>query len=104
MLAETRRVLKPTGWFCFDTPNRAVTRVQVGDELFVNPDHKYEYTHQEMLDLLTQAGFEVVEQKGITLCPSARTGAFDAIDMLNHVGLYDEIEDCYLLYYRCRVK
>jgi SAM-dependent methyltransferase len=104
VLEETRRVLKPTGWFCFDTPNRAVTRVQVGDELFVNPDHKHEYTHPEMRGLLERTGFEVVEQKGVTLCPSAGTGAFDVNDLVDNVGLYDEIEDCYLLYYRCRVR
>jgi SAM-dependent methyltransferase len=104
VLGETRRVLKPTGWFCFDTPNRAVTRVQVGDGQFINPDHKYEYTHAEMTDLLTRYGFEVVEQKGITWCPSASTGRFDAADMVAHVGLYDAIEECYLLYYRCRVR
>lgn len=104
VLAETRRVLKPTGWFCFDTPNRAVTRVHVGDDLFVNPDHKHEYTHAEMTELLTRHGFEVAEQKGITWCPAAATGHFSTDDVVAHAGLYDAIEECYLLYYRCRVR
>jgi SAM-dependent methyltransferase len=104
VLAETRRVLKPTGWFCFDTPNRAVTRVQVGDDLLINPDHKYEYTHQEMVELLTRHGFDITEQKGITWCPSARKGPFEVTDLIANIGLYDAIEECYLLYYRCRVK
>jgi SAM-dependent methyltransferase len=103
VLAETRRMLKPTGSFCFDTPNRAVTRTQVGDREFINPDHKYEYTHSEMTDLLRRHGLEIVEQKGITWCPTARrTGRFDLGEMIANVGLYDDVEDCYLLYYRCR--
>lgn len=102
VLAETRRVLKPTGRFCFDTPNRAVTRAQVGDDLFINPDHKHEYTHAEMRGLLLRHGFEVEEQKGITWCPSAAEGRFDLGEMTAHIGMYDDIENCYLLYYRCR--
>lgn len=102
VLAEARRVLKPTGSLCFDTPNRAVTRVQVGDDQFINPDHKYEYTHAEMLDAIRRNGLEVVEQKGVTWCPSARTGVFDPGDVIRNVGLFDDIENCYLLYYRCR--
>jgi SAM-dependent methyltransferase len=105
VLAEARRVLKPDGWFCFDTPNRAVTRLQVGDEQFINPDHKHEYTHAEMAGLLTKHRFEVVEAKGISWMPvSALTGLFDASEMAVNVGLYDDIEASYLLYYRCRPK
>ena len=102
VLAECARVLKPTGSLCFDTPNRAITRLQVGDDGFINPDHKYEYTHGEMVDAIRRNGLEVVEQKGITWCPSARTGAFDLNDMVQNVGVYDDVENCYLLYYRCR--
>lgn len=102
VLAECRRVLKPTGSLCFDTPNRAITRLQVGDNLFINPDHKHEYTHAEMVDAIRRNGLEVVEQKGITWCPSARTGTFDLTDMIQNVGIYDDIENSYLLYYRCR--
>lgn len=102
VLAETRRVLKPCGRFCFDTPNRAVTRVQFGDGQFINPDHKYEYTHAEMRDLLDRHGFEVEEQKGISWCPSAAEGRFDLGEIMENIGVYDDIENCYLLYYRCR--
>jgi SAM-dependent methyltransferase len=103
VLAEARRVLRPTGHFCFDTPNRALTRLQVGDHQFINPDHKVEYAHPEMVELLHRHGFEVAEAKGITWMPeSARTGQFDISEMLCHVGVYDDIENCYLLYYRCR--
>jgi SAM-dependent methyltransferase len=103
VLAETRRVLKPSGWFCFDTPNRAITRVQYPDGGFINPDHKYEYTHPEVVDLLHRHGFAVTEAKGISWCPSVRArGEFDLADIVAHVGVYDAVEECYLLYYRCR--
>lgn len=44
-IQEAMRVLKPGGYFCLDTPNRAITKIHTawrgGD--FVNPDHKIEY-------------------------------------------------------------
>ena len=52
MLAEVRRVLVPGGWFCLDTPNRRVTELQLGPDVFSNPDHKLEYTHEHLSGLL----------------------------------------------------
>lgn len=102
-LAEVRRILAPDGWFCFDTPNRGITKIQSPGE-YINPDHKYEYTHAEMTALLAAAGFEVAEAKGLTWMPKTRaTGVFRLSEMLENVGVYDDIEDCYLLYYRCRI-
>ena len=60
-LAEVRRILSPDGWFCFDTPNRGITKIQSPGE-YINPDHKYEYTHAEMTALLSAAGFEAISR------------------------------------------
>jgi predicted SAM-dependent methyltransferase len=98
---EVRRILRPGGFFCLDTPNRAVTRLQCPDRL-INPDHKHEYTHTEISDLLVQAGFEIREAKGLCLAAeSVRQGRFIEDDCRHHEGVYDDIESCYLLYYRC---
>ena len=56
MLAEVRRVLVPGGWFCLDTPNRRVTAMQLGPDVLSNPDHKLEYTHAHLSELLRDAG------------------------------------------------
>ena len=101
-LAEVRRILAPTGFFCFDTPNRALTKLQLPNS-YINPDHKYEYTHQEMTRLLTNAKLAIIEEKGISWMPdSARTHNFRITEMMMNVGMYDKIEQCYLLYYKCR--
>ncbi len=102
VFAEARRVLKPDGWFCFDTPNSLVTHIQC-PERYLNPDHKYEYSCEEMRDLIRRHGFEITEAKGITLMrETVRSGIFQVGEMVTNVGLYDDIEACYLQYYRCR--
>lgn len=46
LLKEARRVLRSDGYLALDTPNRALTEIQLrdADEEFINPDHKIEYT------------------------------------------------------------
>lgn len=102
-LQEVRRVLRPNGEFCFDTPNRRITKLQFPNA-FINPDHKIEYDDPQMRALLTEAGFSIREAKGITYMPkAAATGLFDEHEFAAGIGMFDQIEDCYLLYYRCGV-
>ena len=60
VLAQVRRVLRPGGVLALDTPNSRLTRLQ--QDAFVDPDHKYEYSHKEMVALLEDSGF-VVERR-----------------------------------------
>ena len=103
MLAEIRRVLVPGGWFCLDTPNRRVTALQLGADVLSNPDHKLEYTHEHLSALLGEAGFDVVDEFGLSLADeSLARGAFDLAEVAANHGVYAEIADCYFLAYMCR--
>lgn len=101
VLEEVARVLRPGGYLALDTPNGPVCRVQ--QDAFINPDHDYEYTHQEMVGKLTAAGFDILEAKGLNLASrSLATGIFDMQEVATQRGLFADIESCYLLSYLCR--
>ena len=61
------------GRFCFDTPNRLITRFETGEDRYIDPDHKREYTPEAFTSLLTDAGFEIVQQWGILEMPNVVT-------------------------------
>jgi predicted SAM-dependent methyltransferase len=99
---EVHRILKPQGYFCLDTPNRAVTRLHSPDD-YVDADHKYEYTHPEMSSMLQRTEFAIEDAKGLCLArESLAAGRFLEEELRRRPGLYDDIESSYLLYYRCR--
>jgi SAM-dependent methyltransferase len=101
VLAQVRRVLKPGGVLALDTPNSRLTRLQ--QEAFIDPDHEYEYAHAEMVAMLRGNGFVVERAQGISYGgESVARGVFDPRELATKRGLYDDIEDCYLLAYVCR--
>jgi len=98
---EVKRVLRPGGRFALDTPNARLTRLQQDE--FVDPDHRYEYTHAELSSDLAAAGFEIVEARGLNYGGPIRTRAeFDETKVAQACGVFDAIEDCYVLAYVCR--
>ncbi|MGH2706008.1 MAG: methyltransferase domain-containing protein [Actinomycetota bacterium] len=100
-LKEVFRVLRPGGWLGLDTPNGRVCRMQQ-DEL-INPDHRVEYTHPQVVAKLERAGFEILEAKGLNYAgAAAHGGPFSTKEVAANQGVYWEIEDCYLLAYVCR--
>jgi predicted SAM-dependent methyltransferase len=101
VLAEAWRVLKPSGVLALDTPNANLTRLQ--QEAYIDPDHKYEYRHAEMAGMLRDKGFVIERAMGINYGGrSVASGAFDPVELATKRGVFDDIEDCYLLAYVCR--
>ena len=101
VLAEARRVLKPGGILALDTPNANLTRLQ--QEAFIDPDHKYEYRHAEMAAMLRGNGFVIERAMGINYGgESVARGVFDPTELATKRGVFDDIENCYLLAYVCR--
>jgi SAM-dependent methyltransferase len=101
VLSQVRRVLRPGGILALDTPNRRLTRLQ--QDAFIDPDHKYEYSHPEMAAMLRGNGFVVERAVGINYGgESVAQGNFDVAELATKRGVFDEIADCYLLGYVCR--
>ena len=101
VFAEVHRVLKPGGVFALDTPNATMTRLQ--QEPYIDPDHEYEYTHEELSAMLRGNGFVIERAQGINYGgDSLARGTFDAGELATKRGLFDDIDACYLLAYVCR--
>ena len=69
-LLEAHRVLEPDGWLVIDSPNREVTSALI----WTQPQHTIEFTPAEAAELVTLAGFDVADVRGLWLCRDAATG------------------------------
>ena len=70
---------------------------------FIDPDHEYEYTHQEMAAKLEAAGLQIVEAKGLIYGGlHVAEGGFSVEEVATRRGVFAQIEDCYLLAYLCK--
>jgi ubiquinone/menaquinone biosynthesis C-methylase UbiE len=96
--AEARRVLKPGGYFCLDTPNRDVTRLLYPFS-YIHPEHKHEYTVTELLKNLAEAGFNVKRTLGICPLPrSTKEGRLYLREIPEHVELSENASMAYFFY------
>ena len=101
VLKEVFRILRPGGHLALDTPNARVTRLQQAE--FIDPDHKVEYTSEELAAKLESVGFEILELKGLNYAGrSLATGRFDPDEIAGNCGLFSEARDCYILCCLCR--
>lgn len=105
MMREAFRVLAPGGFFCLDTPNRALTQIHTRDigGGFIHPEHKHEYHAVELIHELEQAGFEVMQGKGVCeMHATIASGNFTYQDFVTGNPITAVPEDGYILYFSCR--
>jgi hypothetical protein len=96
VLKEVFRILRPGGHLALDTPNARVTRLQQAD--FIDPDHKVEYTIEELSAKLEAVGFQILELKGLNYAGrSLAAGRFDLDEVAGNCGLFADARDCYIL-------
>jgi hypothetical protein len=97
--------LRPGGWFCLDTPNVRATELMLGAGQLSNPDHKLEYTHEQLSALLNDAGFDIIGAYGLNhLGDCVARAQFDSDEVAQRHGVYADITNCQLLAYICRVR
>jgi predicted SAM-dependent methyltransferase len=101
MFREIWRVLKPGGYFCLDTPNRNITKIQSPDQL-IHPEHKLEYTIRQLTNYLSEAGFKIIQVMGLGPMPkAAQSGVFNWFELVRNAHFSDNAEICYLFYVQC---
>ena len=96
VLKEVARILRPGGHIGIDTPNSRVTRLQQDE--FVDPDHKLEYSLEQLTEAVEAAGLEVVDVKGTNYSGRGlEAGRFDFDEVAGNSGLFWDAASCYLL-------
>ena len=102
---EVMRILKKNGFLCLDTPNRLITQIHtstVGGG-FIHPEHKIEYDPWFLRKNLKEAGFTIVEERGICEMPNTRkTKIFDYSDFILGNPLPYHVESAYIQFYKCQ--
>jgi len=96
VLGEAHRILVPGGWLCVDTPNGPVWRVR--SDALMNPDHRIEYSSDQLASAVERAGFEIREHKGLNYMGEALAqGRFDEVEASANPGVFASPDECLLL-------
>jgi SAM-dependent methyltransferase len=95
---EIKRILRPDGHFCLDTPNRNLTEIHTTG--WIHPEHHIEYKPEHLKRNLLEAGFKIQTELG--LCEMIRTWAtktFDYADFFLGGALSGNVAASYIQYY-----
>jgi SAM-dependent methyltransferase len=96
VLKESYRILRPGGFMAIDTPNGTVCRLQ--QAALIDPDHKVEYSLEQLRDKVESAGFHVLTERGLNWGGAAvARKEFDPVALAGYRGIYYDAESCYLL-------
>jgi predicted SAM-dependent methyltransferase len=102
VLQEAYRILRRGGILFIDTPNGALTRIQLPNA-FIHPEHQVEYRASDLVQMTRAAGFIVQKVGGICPMPrTVRTGVFDEREIIQNARLSVNPEESYLFYIQAR--
>ncbi|KAM3098563.1 DUF4214 domain-containing protein [Phormidesmis sp. 146-35] len=101
IFSQVYKLLKPDGVFALDTPNRRITQLQ-NPYGFIHPEHKLEYYYDDLIEMLEQHHFKIIQTKGIAeFSKSAQAERFISEEIFAESGLNDNPRNSYLYYVAC---
>ncbi|MGV0106401.1 methyltransferase domain-containing protein [Nostoc sp. DSM 114167] len=101
VIQEVFRVIKPGGSFCLDTPNRQLTKLLVRRG-FVHPEHKIEYTPDELIAKIQKAGFIIKKKLAVSPMPySLKTKRFSKLELMNSINFSENINQGFSFFIYC---
>lgn len=93
LFREVRRVLRPGGAFCLDTPNHRVARL-LRPDAFLDGDHKLEYRPAQLKGNILAEGFEFVRALAVVPMPlSVRAGKFLKLEAYHGLRRFSDTPD-----------
>lgn len=98
LFPQVWRVLKPGGIFALDTPNRAVTRMTVGDDRFIHAEHKLEYFFDQFIRLYDDIGFIRRKSLGLIDMSKSLELGYTLLEELQACDVSDKPEAGYCFY------
>ncbi|MBV8801472.1 MAG: hypothetical protein JO131_00630, partial [Gammaproteobacteria bacterium] len=104
MCREIFRVLKKSGAFCLDTPNRYLTQIHtrsIGGG-FIHPEHFIEYFPEQLMEILSNADFIIKKALGICAMPETiATNEFHYSDFMFGKNITEEVNNGYIQFFHC---
>ncbi|MEJ6486677.1 DUF4214 domain-containing protein [Nostoc punctiforme UO1] len=98
---QVYKLLKPNGVFALDTPNRRVTQLQCPYG-YIHPEHKLEYYYDELIEILNDYNFEIIQTKGLIELPqSIKTSTFIVDEVSQNLSLNNNPKNSYMFYIAC---